>query len=369
LVRKGQQSDEAESVAAVAGETVSRPKKSARNKPEDGQDSLLVKKAAQRRGTKLSPEQNAATSLDIANDDSETVEDDEVEIFQPSAAEELQCCRHATSDTDRANLDRKYGIRGMPIVLDVLIGKIVSRQTIALENIFFHTARVLAFQFGDKKFFINLERSPLENNSGQTSIILSCDNGTIQIFLESLNDLSAFAPELSKFSIDSYPAPVQDMLLNSLLSPLIDRLSVLLSAKISMRLSDVSQNPTGPKFSFSARIYDDNPYEGKKVGLLLSAKIAMDLPLAEEIGKFIHQIPTAIPHAFHLPFRCENRLAETTISREDLASLRLGDVILLEDMGAVEAKRTRLLGLNPYEFACIGDGNKLTIIGVGRVPA
>jgi hypothetical protein len=70
-----------------------------------------------------------------------------------------------------------------------------------------------------------------------------------------------------------------------------------------------------------------------------------------------------------MPFRYENRVAETGISREDLASLRSGDVILLDNTAAVEAKQTRLLGPGPYEFACTGDGNKLTIAGIGRPPA
>jgi hypothetical protein len=95
----------------------------------------------------------------------------------------------------------------------------------------------------------------------------------------------------------------------------------------------------------------------------------MDLPLAEEIGKFIQQVPTAILRTFSIPFHCENRVAETTISREDLASLRLGDVILLDNSAAIEAKQTRLLGLSPYEFACAGNGNKLTITGISGTSA
>jgi hypothetical protein len=385
LARKNQQEGEVTPEEVPGGVVATLQKKTARNRVEDDQGSLLAKKPPARRSAK-----SAAASDDVVAVDSPTErspsEEGELdhiasdnmavameglgaETSQPGSTDEPPCCPRLLSDVDRLDLDRKYGRLGTPIALDVLIGKVASQQMVMLENLFFHTARVFKFQLEDKKFFVNLAQDLSGNNGGRISVVLSCGKGNAQVFLESLDGLSAFAPELSKFSIDSYPAPVQQMLLNSLLSPLLDRLSTMLSAKVSAQLAEGPQSSPGTQFPLSVRVYDGNPYEGKEVGLLLFARITMDLSLAEEIGKFIQQVPTAILRTFPIPFRYENRIAETGISREDLASLRLGDVILLDNSAAVEAKQTRLIGPGPYGFTCTGNGNKLSITGIGGTSA
>jgi hypothetical protein len=371
---------ESEDMAEEAGTVLQ--KKSTRTKMEDG---LLVKKA--RRSTKSTAISVDAvgvesTMLQIKSSSAEEisehiasgrealpVKDMEIKNFQPPPANESSYPLRLLSDSDRVNLDHKYGCRGTPVALEVLVGKTADPRMIALENLFFHTARKISFQLRESKFFVNLSQDLSESSGGRIPIILSCDKGIIRVFLESLDDLSAFAPELSKFSIGSYPAPVQGMLLNSLLSPLLDRLSALLSTKVSMRLEEMSQNSLEPKFSVLVRLHNGDPHEGKEVALLLSAKITVSLPMAEEIGKFIQRVPAVIFRTFPMPFRCENRVAETTISREDLFSLQLGDVILLDNTSAIEAKQTRLLGLSPYEFACVGNGDKLTIAGISGASA
>jgi hypothetical protein len=349
-------------------------KKSTRSRAEGGESSLLVKKPAARRSAKSEEAEVQSPSIEkeldrIASSDvASAMAEVETEISQPIPAAEPQYYPRSISSADRANLDRKYGHRGTSVAFDVLIGRVANQQMIALENLFFYAARVFIFRLGDKEFFVNPIQDSSGSDDGRLPIILSCAKGKAQVLLESLGDLSTFAPELSKFSIGSYPAPVQNMLINSLLSPLLDRLSTLLSAKVDMRLAEAPQSFPGPQFSLSVRIYDGNPYEGKEVGLLLSAKVSMDLPLAEEFGKLIQQVPSAILRTFPVPFRYENRVAETGISREDLASLRLGDVILLDNTAAIETKQTRLLGPCPYEFACTGNGNKLTITGICEAP-
>jgi hypothetical protein len=367
-----------------AGEEITTLKrKSTRCKADDGSGPSLKRKLTSRK-TKLAAAADEPMGLEPIVDEVQSptvgneldriasgratlaLEETETELPQTIPDTEPQQQLRLLSDAERTELDCKYGHRGTPVALDVLIGKVANRQTIALENLFFHTARVLSFQVGDKKFFIALIQDSQGNSNDRTHVAISCDKGNAQIFLDSPEDLAIFSPELSKFSIDSYPAPVQEMLLNSLLSPLLDRLSTLLATKVSMRLAEIPQGSS--QFSFSARVYDGNPHEGKEAGLLLSARVAMDLPLAEEFGKSIQQVPLAVPHTFPISFRCENRVAETNISKEDLASLRLGDVIFLDNTASIEAKQMQLLGLNPYMLACIGDSGKLTITGI-RKPA
>jgi hypothetical protein len=257
-------------------------KKSTRSKTGDGQDSSLVRKTSARKSTKSVPASDdpinlepvaAETPASSVGDELDRIasgnavlamEEVGTETFQPTPVEEPQYCPRLLSAADRANLDHKYGRRGSQIALDVLIGKVTSQQTVALENLFFHTARVFKFQLGEKKFFINLVQDSSGSNSGRVQISLSCDKGTIQVCLDSLDDLAAFAPELSNFSIGSYPAPVQDMLLNSLLSPLWDRLSTLLAAKVACVWQKRRKVPLETNFPSPCACTTTPPTRGRK---------------------------------------------------------------------------------------------------------
>jgi hypothetical protein len=270
------------------------------------------------------------------------------------------------SDADLKELEHKYLKKNTPVSLDVLIGTTADSKMINLKNLFFHTARVFGFSLKGKKFFMALFPESTSNHRSRAPLTLSCDKGSIQVSLDDMNDLSAFEPRLSTFSIGSYPEPIQEMLLNSLLSPLLDRISTLLACKVNAQLG-AHAPASGVKFPFSVRIYDENPHEGKEVGLLFSVKVVVDLSLAADLGEIIRQIPTAVLHALPIPFRCKNFISTTTISREDLATLHFGDVIFLENTEAVDAKQTRLVGLTPYEIECKGNGNQLTVTRINAV--
>jgi hypothetical protein len=237
------------------------------------------------------------------------------------------------------------------------------------RNGVFFTARVLKISYGGRELFLSLR--PADGDGEGAAVDLLVGDHCLRI---GVRDLSACLPldaRLKQLALEIYPPEIQAVLLESLFDPLLTALEGWLAAPATIEavhLKSISRKKTTPcRLNFS--LYEKNPYEDQAVPLLLSGSLAMDWSLAEKVLATVRTVES-VPFRHHssaLP-QVLNGVASFAVTPEELASLRIGDVILLENSRSAETNLRELIGLRPYRIHCRQEGNKMTVLSYAADP-
>jgi hypothetical protein len=231
-------------------------------------------------------------------------------------------------------------------------------------NEVFFTARILQISYGGRTLFLTLRPSGSAVDGVSVDLLV----GDISLRI-GLRDLSACLPldsQLSKMALEVYPPEVQEILLESIFCPLLSALEGWLANPATIEavhLKPISRKKTLP-YQLQFSLYEENPHGGKSVPLLLSGSLSMDRLLAEKVLEAVRTV-SPVPYRHYdsaLPDILNGIVPPIAMAPEKLASLRTGDVILLEDSQEVRAGLRELIGLEPYRIRCRQLGDRATVL-------
>ncbi|MDR0340296.1 MAG: hypothetical protein LBH53_01910 [Puniceicoccales bacterium] len=231
------------------------------------------------------------------------------------------------------------------------------------RNGVFFTARILPISYGGRELFLSL--LPEGSARDGAAIDLQVGDHCLRIGVRNLSACIPLSAQLEQLALEIYPPDVQAILLESLFDPLLTAIEGWLAEPATIEavhLKSVPSKKTLPcRLSFS--LYEKNPHEGKAVPLLLSGSLAVDWSLAKKILETIRAVePVPSWHCDSTLPSVLNCIASFSVMREELADLRVGDVILLENSNRTETGLRELVGLRPYRIHCRQEGNKMTVI-------
>jgi hypothetical protein len=241
--------------------------------------------------------------------------------------------------------------------------RMVSRFA-AFANEAFFTARVMRFKYGEREFFACIR--PDDGASTAASALLQIGPQTLQIAVTNISECGLLDERLSKLAFEIYPNHVKSLLFDLLLHPLVSSISAWAGEPVeiksfSFKLDDVKKSLP---FRCAFRLYEENPFAGKEVKMILNGTLAAGETLA---NRFIDGIRNAAPI---VPYRvyeraippCHNVVSSLRMSQDEACALRVGDVVLLENSEAVSGGARTLVGIAPYTIECKQNGAQMTVL-------
>ncbi|MDR3317114.1 MAG: hypothetical protein LBS68_03565 [Puniceicoccales bacterium] len=245
-----------------------------------------------------------------------------------------------------------------------MAGKKFSGDGVEFANELFHRARPLRISIGKDKFFVF--PSPHGGREDAVAVELLLGKELLRIGVGSLAQCGVMDKRLDCLALEIYPEDVQKMLLESLLDPFFVALEAWCGQSVTVKkvsMTPSTANETSLPFRFAFSLYGANPHGGKAVPLLLSGTIAMEKSAADRLLETLRGLPT-VPYKFYgeIAQSCVNQVSSLKMQPSEIRSLRVGDVILLENGKEVSENCRCLKGLLPHAVDCRQDGQKMTII-------
>ncbi|MDR2030342.1 MAG: hypothetical protein LBP65_02660 [Puniceicoccales bacterium] len=237
-------------------------------------------------------------------------------------------------------------------------------DAVAFANEMFHRARVLSFPIGDRTLWLTLHRPPADRGAA-VNLLLRVGDHVLRVAMGQLADLVLLDRRFASLSLEIYEEDLQKLLAEVLLEPLLEAMGLCLGERIVLEeiCLDADDQPAGklPPFAIQFALYAANPHLGDPAPCLLDGVATMDEPLANLLLKKMRAVAPVRYHTYPgvVP-RCWNVLASLTMAVDELRSLRVGDVILLEKPAENGGERL-LLGIGPYAIDCVQEGGQLVV--------
>ncbi|MDR2667959.1 MAG: hypothetical protein LBB38_02880 [Puniceicoccales bacterium] len=248
-----------------------------------------------------------------------------------------------------------------------LAGETVSQWVVDFNNEVFHRARIIRINYCGKELFLALHSEEMSDCGA--SVDLRVGEIALRIGVESISSCALLDDRLKKMAFEVYPEEVQKILIESLFDPLLSTLEGWLCAPATVdgiSFSRTNRRKSLP-YHLSFHVYEKNPHENKNVPLVLSGSLHMDRSLMDRILDSIRPLE-AVPYRHYeaaIPSAI-NAIASLEMSRGELDSLRVGDVILLENSNEIEMHIHEFIGIAPYRIRCRQKDDKMTVLSYER---
>jgi hypothetical protein len=243
----------------------------------------------------------------------------------------------------------------------------MTQWEVNFRNSVFCTARVLQINYHGKNLFLAL-RPQVDVGDG-VSLDLQIGALSLRIGVENLSACTPFDERLGQLALEIYPKELQKVLLESTIDSLLTLLEGWLGGQATVEMIHLEPVPAKKSLpiQLSFALYEQNPHEDREVPLLLRGSLSMERALAERIQEALVGVDS-VPYRHYecaVP-RAISALASLEMAPKEVASLRVGDVVLLENSHEVNESIRELIGMAPYRIRCRQRGDKMTVLAIER---
>jgi hypothetical protein len=238
-----------------------------------------------------------------------------------------------------------------------------SVEGITFANELLGRARIFSFDCGGRRLWF-VPKRPTAGAEEEAVLHLLADGSQLRVGIRRLDDVVLLDKRFSSLSIEIYEPSVQEALLEALTEPFLQCAGTLLGGNVVLSKVELKRQTVAAlaPFTLHFALYAANPHGNELAPLLLEGSITLDQKIAQRITKRVSSMEVARyrTYAAAIPC-CLNGIASLSMGVEELATIRIGDVILLEDSKAIEHGKRQLIGLISTPIIAQQDDDQITI--------